>query len=155
VPPRLVAVRDASSASIGPVSRPPHASPGLLALVLVGGAAGSLLRYGLSTALAGSGTLATLLVNVSGALLLGALLELLVRLGPDEGLRRALRLGLGAGVLGAFTTYSALATETALEVRDGHVGTAVAYGLGSAVAGLLAALAGTVAISALLSRDRP
>ena len=135
------------------MSRPTHASAGLLALVLAGGTAGTLLRYGLSTLLAGHGTLPTLLVNVSGALLLGALLELLARLGPDEGRRRAVRLGLGSGLLGAFTTYSALATEVVLDLRDGRLGTALAYGLGSASAGLVAAAAG-IALAARLLRPR-
>lgn len=134
------------------MSRPPHASPGLLGLVLVGGVVGTLLRHGLSTALAGRGTLATLLVNLSGALLLGALLELLARLGPDEGVRRAVRLGVGSGLLGAFTTWSALATETVLGVRDGRVGTALAYGVGSVLAGLVAAAAGVALVSVLLGR---
>ncbi len=38
--------------------------------------------------------------------MLGALLESLARRGPDEGRRRAIRLLVGTGGLGGFTTYS-------------------------------------------------
>lgn len=85
-------------------------------LVMIGGGAGVLSRYGLEQAiLSPSGwPLATLLINVSGAWALGALLEGLHRRGPDVGIRRGLRLLLGTGFLGGFTTYSALALESVL-----------------------------------------
>jgi CrcB protein len=129
----------------------PHAQPRLLALVAVGGAVGASLRYGLASVLptAPDGfPTATFVTNVSGAFLLGALLELLARLGPDHGGRRLVRLGLGTGVLGAFTTYSTLAVEVTELGRDGHVPLGLLYGLASAAAGLLAAAAG-IAVAAL------
>ena len=84
-------------------------------MVFVGGAGGTAARAGIGLAVpAVAGIpLGTLGVNLLGAFLLGVLLEALARRGPDVGLRRALRLGLGTGVLGGFTTYSALAVETA------------------------------------------
>lgn len=115
--------------------------------MFAGGVAGTLLRLALATALPGSRfPLATWLTNVSGALVLGALLEALLRRGPDTGARRAARLGLGSGLLGAFTTYSTLAVEADLLVRDGHVALAVAYAVGSAVAGLAAAALGVALV---------
>ena len=135
--------------------RPPHAHPVLLLLVFAGGVAGTLLRSALATALPASRfPLATFLTNVSGAFVLGALLEGLRRAGPDTGRRRAARLGLGSGLLGAFTTYSALAVESDLLVRDGHVGTATAYAVGSVLAGLVAAAAGVAAAGRALGRPR-
>lgn len=125
---------------------PPAAPPDLLLVVLVGGAAGALLRYGLAEALPASRfPLATFVTNVSGALALGVLLEVLAAR-PDEGRARLLRLGLGSGLLGAFTTYSTLAVDGVLLVRDGHTALAAAYALGSVVLGLLAAAASIAAV---------
>ncbi len=132
-------------------TRPAHAHPGLLLLVFTGGVAGTLLRSALATAVSGHRfPLATYVTNVTGAFLLGALLEVLLRRGPDAGSHRAARLCVGAGLLGAFTTYSTLAVETDLLVRGGAVGLATAYALGSALAGLVAAALGTGAARAVL-----
>jgi CrcB protein len=113
-------------------------------LVVAGGAAGSLARYGIGEWLNPGHELpaGTLLVNVTGAFALGALLTVLARRGDDSGARREARLLLGTGVLGGYTTYSALAVETDALLREGHVALGVAYALGSVVAGLLAAAAG-------------
>jgi len=59
---------------------------------------------------------------------------------PDHWLRM---LG-GVGVLGAFTTFSTLANETALLGRDGHTATAVAYDAASLVGGVAAVVLGLV-----------
>lgn len=77
---------------------------------------------------------------MAGAFLLGALLEALAHRGPDTGGRRMLRLGLGTGVLGGFTTYSTLAVETA--ARAPGLGTA--YLAASVLTGVLAGLAGVL-----------
>ncbi len=133
--------------------KPAHLQPRLLVLVLIGGSAGALLRWALiRTVPAGALPWATLLANLPGALLLGVLLEGLARRGPDEGRRRALRLALGAGVLGAFTTYSSLAVEVVLLVRDNRAALAVAYGTGSALTGLAAGAAGLLLGAALVPR---
>jgi fluoride exporter len=119
-------------------ARPPYRQPGLLALVFVGGAAGTIARWatGLVVPHVLRVPLATLAVNVVGAFLLGVLLE---RLG---GRRRALRLTLGTGLCGGFTTYSALANDTAGLVREGLVGHALAYALATVVLGLAASALG-------------
>lgn len=126
-------------------ARPPHRRFPLVLAVAAGGAIGAPLRYALASALPSASQgwpTATFVTNLLGALLLGVLLEGLARLGPDAGARRVVRLGVGTGVLGAFTTYSTLATEAVLLGRDGRPGLAVAYGLLSAVAGYGAAAAG-------------
>lgn len=82
------------------------------------------------------------MVNVCGAFLLGLLLERLARSGPETARTRRLRLGLGTGVLGGFTTYSALALELHDLLGAVQIGAATAYGLGSVCAGLVACAAG-------------
>ena len=115
---------------------------GALGLVAAGGAVGTLGRYGLSRAFpVGAGTFptATFVINVSGAFLLTVLLEWLVR---RNTLERWLRLLVGVGVLGAFTTFSTFATELALLWRDHERTTAIEYAVSSVVAGVLAVLLG-------------
>lgn len=136
--------------------RPAHRRPALVAVVLLGGLVGAPLRYGVAQVLPGASSgwpTATFVTNLLGALVLGVLLEALARAGEDTGGRRLLRLGLGTGVVGAFTTYSTLALEVDDLASSGRVGTAVAYALLSAVAGVLAAGTG-VAVGARLGRSR-
>lgn len=118
--------------------RPPHLQPALLLLVLAGGTAGTAAREALSLLLPRTGAipLTTLGINLLGAFLLGILLEGLARRGPeDPGRRRRLRLLLGTGFLGGFTTYSALSTATAQLLGAGDVGPAMAYALGTVLLG--------------------
>jgi CrcB protein len=119
---------------------PPEPAPLLPVLVLVaaGGALGSIARYGIDVALPYGRTdlpVATLLINVSGALLLG----LLVATQPHA---RWMRPFLGTGVLGGFTTFSTFALETdrllarAPAVAAAYVVLSLALGLGAAAVGL-------------------
>lgn len=87
---------------------------GSIALVAAGGVAGSGLRLVVGAALPQSGALpvAVIVINLSGAFALGLLLEALRRPGPESRSRRAARLGVGTGVLGGYTTYSAFAVGT-------------------------------------------
>ena len=116
----------------------------LLAVVALGGTAGTAMRYGLNQLLPPGGGVpwATLLENVVGAFLLGVLLEALVRAGREDARRRYLRLGLGTGLLGGFTTFSALALETRNLLAAGDVVVGLVYPLGSVVLGVVAAAAG-------------
>jgi fluoride exporter len=102
-------------------------------LVLVGGAAGALLRWGLS--LLGPTPWSTLAANVTGSLLLGVV----VATGPAW----ATTL-LGAGVAGALTTWSTLALEAVTVPRRTALvymaTTLVAGGLGFALGRLLGGL---------------
>ncbi|MBB6405714.1 CrcB family protein [Arthrobacter sp. AZCC_0090] len=98
----------------GHAHRPLHLHGRFVLLVAAGGILGALSRYGFGMALPAPDAwpLPTLLINLSGALALGWLLEALVRRGPDAGLRRVARLGMGSGFLGAYTTYSTLALDS-------------------------------------------
>ena len=86
--------------------------------------------------------MATFVVNIVGAFLLGVLLEALGRRGPDVGSRQRWRLLLGTGFLGAFTTYSALAVEVVSLARLGHATVALGYAVGSVVLGFLVSMVG-------------
>jgi CrcB protein len=111
-------------------------------LVAAGGAAGTALRY-LVTSAAPSGAglpAAVLAINVLGAGLLGALLEVLTGSGPDAGTSRRIRLLMGTGVLGGFTTYSTLATDTLF-----LLGTSPALALGYAIATIVVGGAASIA----------
>lgn len=125
-------------------ARPPHLQGRLLGLVFLGGAAGTVARWavGLVVPHVAGVPLGTLAVNVVGAFVLGALLESMARRGRDEGLRRALRVTLGTGFCGGFTTYSALANDTDVLLRAGHAGPALAYVLGTVLLGLAASALG-------------
>ena len=136
--------------------RPLHLRWHSLALVFAGGTVGTALRELLAITVPPVAGVAVVIVgiNVFGAFLLGLLLETLARRGPDEGRRRQLRLLLGTGVLGGFTTYSALATDTSLLLADDRLGTAMLYALGTVILGALAAWAGIATGAALHHRRR-
>lgn len=123
--------------------------PRLLAVVALGGAAGTGLRLALNHALPHDGRVpwATLLENVVGAFCLGLLLEALVRAGREDARRRVLRLGLGTGLLGGFTTFSALALESRTLLVGGDLLVGIGYPVASCLLGVAAAAAG-VALAA-------
>lgn len=126
------------------MTTPHHTDPALVASVAAGGALGSLARYGLSLALpARDGwPVGTMVENLLGAFLLGLLLQLLLRAGHETPRRRWLRLTLGTGVLGGFTTYSALALELHGLLADGRPWLALGYAAVTVLGGALACLAG-------------
>ena len=82
-------------------------------LVGVGGAIGTALRAGLTLAVGdGLGSALVPLVNIVGAFLIGILFGWRSRMLASSRAQRV-QLFLGTGVLGGFTTYSALAVEAA------------------------------------------
>ena len=83
----------------------------------------------------------TLGINLAGSFALGVLMAVLQR-GPDVGRRRAVRLAVGTGVLGGFTTYSTFAVEVVGLLADGLLAAGVAYALLSVTVGVAAAAAG-------------
>ncbi|BCW59624.1 hypothetical protein StoSoilB20_29710 [Arthrobacter sp. StoSoilB20] len=105
---------------------------------------GALARYGLGLVIPAPGAwpLPTLLINLSGALALGALLEGLSRRGPDVGNRQVLRLALGTGFLGAYTTYSTLALDAVHLFTAGAAVAAAGYLAASLLGGAAATTAG-------------
>lgn len=122
----------------------PHLRPVLILVVVLGGMVGVAAREGLILAFPYDDVPWVIgAINIGGAFLLGFLLDLLPRTGPDVGGRRVLRLFAGTGVLGGFTTYSALATDAASLTGDGLPVAGLGYALVSVVLGVLAAAVGT------------
>jgi CrcB protein len=134
--------------------RPVHLTWQFLAVVAAGGAIGTSIRELLSLVIPpwGSFPAATFLINIFGAFVLGALLESLVRRGPDEGRKRSIRLFVGTGILGGFTTYSSLATDTALRLQPSQMEIGLLYAVATLLVGGLATWAGISSAGALHRR---
>ncbi|MCW6007948.1 fluoride efflux transporter CrcB [Micromonospora sp. CPCC 205371] len=115
-----------------------------LAAVAAGGALGSAARYG--AGLIWPHPTATLIVNLVGCAVLGFVVEAV----PAR--KRLLRLFLGPGVLGGFTTFSTYAVETRVLWADGQPGTAVAYAVGTLIGALTALYLGMLAARAIVRR---
>jgi fluoride exporter len=112
--------------------------------IAIAGAAGALARYGLEGFVgrrASGFPWGTLVVNVSGAFLLGLLFTVLTeRFTVAPWLRAAVTIGF----LGAYTTFSTLSFETFRLIEDSAYLLAAANAVGSLVAGLAAIYAGVV-----------
>ncbi|WP_448615001.1 fluoride efflux transporter CrcB [Modestobacter sp. URMC 112] len=106
----------------------------------VGGALGALARWGVGEELpSATWPVATLLVNLTGCLLIGVLLAVLSARPPA---RPWLRPFLATGVLGGWTTYSTFAVDVVRLAEAGAWGVAGAYVLVSVAGGVLAVAAG-------------
>jgi fluoride exporter len=111
-------------------------------LVAVGAAVGAPCRWLLDRAVQGrrGGVLpvGTLVVNVLGSLLLGALLAATLRVdGPEQ-----LVALVGTGFAGAFTTFSTFAYETVVLLDEGSSAIALANVALGVTAGIAAAFGG-------------
>ena len=123
-------------------------------LAAVGGVLGALARWTIAEALPsspGHWPWGTLLVNLTGCLLLGALFAVLAARFPSATWPRPF---LAVGVLGGFTTYSAFAVEVMRLVEAGAVAVALGYVVVSVVGGVAAVGTGTVAAHALVGPAR-
>jgi CrcB protein len=115
-------------------------------VILLGGALGTSIRAALS--LAWPTWTTTMAINITGALILGALVEWL---GDGRGWRLLLRLGLGTGLLGGFTTYSAFSLEIVQLLQTAPL-TGIGYALVSVLCGVAAACAGSWAAAQIVKR---
>jgi CrcB protein len=124
--------------------RAPQVRPGILLAIALGGALGTPARYAVERIIhvaPDSFPWSTFTVNISGSLVLGVLLTLIIERWPPS---RYLRPFAAIGFLGAYTTFSTYMVETDLLVKDGQVGVAVAYVVGSLVVGIVAVYLGIV-----------
>ena len=138
----------------------PELTGRLLLAVFIGTALGSLLRWGAGELLLLSGiggaALATTAVNLLGSFCLGALLETLARRQPrtPAARLRLLQRGLGTGLLGGFTTYSAFAFATMVPALAALLGGGLAtvpeaaVSLGWGLTGVLVTIVGGAAAAA-------
>lgn len=114
-----------------------------LLLVAVGGGLGTALRFGVgrwAIALMGPGfPFGTFAVNIIGGFAMGLLAGWLARFGEGG---EELRLLLGVGVLGGFTTFSAFSLEVFNMISRAEVALAAAYAISSVAGSVLAVLAG-------------
>lgn len=125
-----------------------------LAAIAIGGALGALARHGVDLTVAkrvpvvpGAFPWGTLLINVAGSFVLGALFVLLVE--PTTG-PAWLRTALTVGFLSSFTTFSTFSLQTVMLAESGRAGIAVSYVIASVVLGILAA-----AMAVLAARISP
>ena len=113
--------------------------------VAMGGAIGAALRYVVGSGISARAESAfpwhTFAINISGAFLIGLLLTL-----PLAGMHSGApwRLFLVTGILGGFTTFSALSWESIELVANGRLFSGLANMFGSGVVGLGAAWLGLV-----------
>lgn len=109
-------------------------------LVALGGAAGSVLRYG--TALF-TGTknfpVATLMVNIIGSFLIGLVFALSLK---SQSFNNNWKPLLAAGLCGGFTTFSAFSLENLQLLQQGKILLCIFYIALSVTSGLLAAWLG-------------
>lgn len=113
--------------------------------IALGGALGAVSRYCLGIWIANKWTINfpihTLLINLSGAFLLGFVNILFLE---KINVSPAIRLGIGIGFLGAYTTFSTFGYELYSLMESGNYYLAVLYALASLVLGLLAVTCGAV-----------
>ncbi len=117
-------------------------------LIVIGGMAGTAVRASLEAwfpATAGQWPWATFWINISGSLLLGVLLETLAAF-DDAGWPRSVRLGVGTGFFGGYTTYSSFSVETVALLRSGDWFGGIGYAVLSVGIGIAAALLAMVVV---------
>jgi fluoride exporter len=115
---------------------------GVMLLLGLAGATGAAARFALAEWATkrwqSTFPLATLLINVTGAFALG----LLTTAGGANGVMAQVRLLLGTGFLGGYTTFSTLSYDTHSLFRSGQTGAAWLNALGSLALGIAAAALG-------------
>lgn len=122
----------------------PLPQPDVLGVIAAGGVLGALARFAVSTAwphAPGAFPWATLLVNISGCLLIGVLMTIVLELTEPH---RLVRPFLGVGVLGGYTTFSTASVELQRMLDAGRGVPALLYLAASLLGAVAAVWAGTV-----------
>jgi len=112
-------------------------------LIALFGAIGTLARYGLQGVvqirMGGTYPYGTLLINLTGCLLLGFIGQLTLN---RMLISSELRIAIAVGFFGGYTTFSSFGWETAKMLEDGEWLRATTYVAASVFAGLLLSVAG-------------
>ena len=120
--------------------------------VAVGAAAGGVSRYYLSLAvqqrLGADFPWGTLLVNVTGSLLLGFLMRYAL---ATPSFSAEMRLLLTTGFCGGYTTFSTFSYETVMLLEDGRYERAGAYVAGSLIVAMVATAFGFILAQELIA----
>ena len=124
----------------------------LLLLACAGGALGAGARYSIHTEVTRIwGAVfpwGTLVINISGSLLIGILMAMLLIKQPDA---IGLRVFLITGILGGFTTFSAFSMEFVALMERSEITYALLYAAGSVVLSIAACWLGLSVMRAVLS----
>ena len=119
--------------------------------VAIGGAAGTVARYGLGNMIASrverEFPWGTLVINATGSLLIGVTLTWLMERDVGASTWRPL---LVVGVLGGYTTFSAFSYEVVALADDGRLARAAGYVLASVTLGITACALGVIVTRTLL-----
>lgn len=118
-------------------------------IVFAGAGLGGIARHAVNLAVERFGLAfpwATLIVNVGGSFLMGALVAWFAL---RTGLPQQLKLFLTTGLLGGFTTFSAFSLDAALMWERGAFSHLAAYMLGSLVLSVAGLFAGMAAVRIL------
>ena len=108
----------------------------LIPVVAVGGVIGALARAEIDVLIphaVGDWPWSTFAINLLGAFALGLMLQALLRVE-----RRWVRPFAVTGILGGFTTFSALSMQTRDMLAHGSAGLALVYAIGSVIVGVVA-----------------
>jgi CrcB protein len=112
-------------------------------IVFLGGGTGAALRHGMNLAAARAlGTAfpyGTLIINVTGSLLMGLIAGYFALKGDAS---QHWRLFLTTGILGGYTTFSAFSLDAALLYERGEVGLSALYVVASVVVSIVGLFAG-------------
>jgi len=103
--------------------------------IALGGAIGSVLRYGIGMAmheLSGLFPIGTMIVNILGSILLGALFAM--QEGTHKSMSNEMWVFLSIGLCGGFTTFSTFGLETYLLWKEKHIVEAALYMISSMIA---------------------
>ena len=127
----------------------------VLLMIGLGGAIGSMARFGLGNFVqaraGGEFPAGTMLINVTGSLLLGFLLRFSL---DTATVSPEMRLLLTTGICGGFTTFSTFAYESVQLIERGEYGRASIYVIGSVILSLLATVLGIALARWLIASGR-
>lgn len=117
-------------------------------LVAIGGALGSMARYGTGVLVGkfwtSSFPLGTMLINIAGSIAMGLFIGYLVRTTPSwqaDG-----RLFVAVGIFGGFTTFSSFSLDAISMIERGEWGQALLYVLVSVLVGIGGLYAGLMLV---------